>query len=250
MRDVVEYGASTYGDRIADFYDELIGTLFTPAATDRAVAFLADLAGTGRALELGIGTGRIAIPLTERGVTVTGVDASEAMVARLRARPGGDAIPIVIGDFGELTIEGPFQLVYVVFNTFFALLTQQAQVECFRRVAERLAPTGVFVIEAFVPDPTRYQRGQSVSVDHIDQSWALLSAARLDPSTQRISSRQVVIEEQGVRVYPVEIRYAWPSELDLMAELAGLRLKERFGGWLREPFTNASTRHISVYCRR
>lgn len=247
MRDVVEYGASTYGDRIADFYDDLVGTLFPPAATEQAVAFLADLGGTGPALELGIGTGRIAIPLAERGVAVTGVDASEAMVARLRARPGGATIPVVIGDFGELTVEGQFELIYVVFNTFFALLTQQLQVQCFRRVAERLTLGGAFVIEAFVPDLTRYERGQAVSAEHVEQDWLMLNAAQHDPTTQRISSRHVVIEEQGVRVYPVELRYAWPSELDLMAQLAGLRVKDRFGGWQREPFTASSSRHISVY---
>jgi SAM-dependent methyltransferase len=247
MGHVAEYRASTYGDQIADFYDNLVGTMFQPAATEQAVGFLADLAGTGPALELGVGTGRIAIPLAERGVAVTGVDASEAMVARLRARPGGATIPVVMGDFGELAVEGQFALIYVVFNTFFALLTQQLQVQCFRRVAERLTPGGAFVTEAFVPDLTRYQRGQSISTEHIDQSWVMLNAAQHDPTNQRISSRHVVIEEQGVRLYPVELRYAWPSELDLMAELAGLRLKERFGGWAREPFTASSSRHISVY---
>jgi SAM-dependent methyltransferase len=249
MRDMVEYRASTYGDRIADFYDDLVGTLFTPAATEQAVAFLSDLAGTSPALELGIGTGRIAIPLIERGVAVTGVDASEAMVARLRARPGGAAIPVVIGDFGDLAVEGEFALIYVVFNTFFALLTQQLQVQCFRRVAERLIASGAFVIEAFVPDLTRYQRGQAIAAEHVAQDWVMLNAAQHDPTNQRISARHVVIEEQGVRLYPVELRYAWPSELDLMAELAGLRLKERFGGWAREPFTASSPRHISVYAR-
>jgi SAM-dependent methyltransferase len=184
MGHVAEYRASTYGDRIADFYDNLAGTMFQPAATEQAAGFLADLAGTGPALELGIGTGRIAIPLAERGVAVTGVDASEAMVARLRARPGGATIPVVMGDFGELAVEGQFELIYVVFNTFFALLTQQLQVQCFRRVAERLTASGVFVTEAFVPDPTRYERGQAVSAEHITQDWVMLNAARHDPTTQ------------------------------------------------------------------
>jgi SAM-dependent methyltransferase len=249
MRAMASYGPSTYGDRIADFYDEFIGLVFPSATTEQAVCFLAELAGGGPALELGIGTGRIALPLAEHGVAVTGIDASEAMLARLRSRPGGDRVLVVPGDFGELALDGRFRVVYVAFNTFFALLTQDAQVRCFRRVAEHLTDEGVFVIEAFVPDPTLYTRGQRLSARHIEPGRLLVDAGRYDPVTQRVSALNVVIEETGIRLYPVELRYAWPTELDLMAELAGLRLRERFGNWQREPFGAASASHVSVYAR-
>jgi SAM-dependent methyltransferase len=160
------------------------------------VAFLAELAGSDPALELGIGTGRIARPLAECGVTVTGVDASAAMVDRLRRHPGGSDIPVVLSDFGELAVEGRFRLIYVVFNTFFALLTQAAQVRCFRRIAEHLSDDGVFVIEAFVPDPTLYTRGQRLTARHIESGRLLLDAARHDPASQRVSAQQVVLEER------------------------------------------------------
>ena len=243
------YEPSTYGDQIADFYDEFVGMVFPTATTEHAVAFLAQLADGGPALELGVGTGRLALPLAERGVSVTGLDASEAMLARLRKRPGATAIQVVLGDFAELAVDGRFRVVYVAFNTFFALLTQEAQVRCFRRVAEHLTDDGVFVIEAFVPDPTLYTRGQRVSARHIEPGRLLLDVGRHDPVTQRVSAQQVVIEPTGIRMLPVELRYAWPSELDLMAELAGLRLRERFGNWQREPFGAASASHISVYGR-
>lgn len=249
MRAMAAYGPSTYGDQIADFYDEFVSLVFPSSTTEQAVAFLAELAGDGPALELGIGTGRIALPLAERGVAVTGVDASEAMVARLRRRPGGSAIPVMLGDFADLAVDGRFRVVYVVFTTFFALLTQEAQVRCFRRVAEHLTDDGVFVIEAFVPDPTLYTRGQRVAARHIEPGRLLLDVGRHDPVTQRVSAQQVIIEPTGIRMLPVELRYAWPSELDLMAELAGLRLRERFANWQREPFGAASAGHVSVYGR-
>jgi SAM-dependent methyltransferase len=249
MPDADAYGPSTYGDRIVDYYDEMVARLFPAALTEQAVTFLAELAGAGPVLELGIGTGRIAIPLANRGLDVTGVDASEAMVAKLRSRSGGEKISVVLGDFGDLAVGGRFQLIYVVFNTFFALLTQEAQVRCFRRVAEHLDDSGAFVIEAFMPDPTLYTRGQRLATRDLEPGRVLLDAGRHDPITQRVSAQHVVIDERGIRLYPVELRYAWPSELDLMAELAGLRLRERFGNWQRGPFEGASGSHVSVYAR-
>lgn len=249
MPDVAAYGPSTYGDRIADYYDEMVGQLFPAAVTEQAVSFLADLAGAGPVLELGIGTGRVAIPLANRGVAVTGVDASEAMLARLRSRPGGDKISVVLSDFGDFIVGERFRVIYVVFNTFFALLTQDTQVGCFRRVAEHLSDGGVFVMEAFMPDPTLYSRGQRLAARDVEPGRLLLDAARHDPITQRVSAQHVVIDEHGVRLYPAELRYAWPSELDLMAELAGLRLRDRFGNWQRGPFEGGSGSHISVYAR-
>jgi SAM-dependent methyltransferase len=217
--------------------------------TDAAVAFLAELAGPGPVLELAIGTGRIALPLGERGIDVRGIDASEAMVARLRSKPGGDRIPITIGDFADVPIEGRFTLVYVVFNTLFALQTQEEQIRCFRNVAGHLLDGGVFVVEAFVPDLTRFDRDQRIETERVglDQVW--LGVARHHPVEQRVESQHVVLAEQGMRFYPVQLRYAYPSELDLMARLAGLQLQARFGGWRRESFTAASGMHVSVYER-
>ena len=240
------FGPATYGDRIARVYDLLYGgVLDTPGTVER----LAALAGDGPILELGVGTGRIACPLSERGITVHGIDASEAMVAELRARPGGDRVAVTIGDFADVGADGPFTLVYVVFNTFFGLITQDDQLRCFENVARRLVPGGAFLIEVFVPDLTRFTRGQNLSTVRVELDGVMLDATRVDTAAQRIDSQHVVIAEEGIRLYPVRIRYAWPTELDLMARLAGLRLRERHGGWHGEPFTAASTRHVSVYER-
>jgi SAM-dependent methyltransferase len=238
------YRPETYGDRIADAYDALMAGLPDPAdCVDR----LAELAGPGPALELGIGTGRVALPLAARGVQVHGIDASAAMVDRLRAKPGGDAIPVTLGDFADVPVQGSFRLVYVVFNTFFALLTQDDQVRCFAAVAARLAPGGAFVLTGFVPDPTMYHGGQSVRATQLGLDRARLDLARHDPVAQRVDFQHVVLAESGIRLYPGALRYAWPSELDLMARLAGLRLRERWGGWHREPFGADSGEHVSVY---
>jgi SAM-dependent methyltransferase len=239
-----DYRPETYGDRIADVYDAMMAGLPEPAdCVDR----LAELAGAGRALELGIGTGRVALPLAARGVQVHGLDASAAMVERLRAKPGGDAIPVTFGDFAGVPVEGRYRLVYVVFNTFFALLTQDDQLRCFAAVADRLAPGGAFLLSGFVPDPTLYSGGQSVRTTEVGLDRARLDLARHDPVAQRVDFQHVVLTEAGVRLYPGTLRYAWPSELDLMARLAGLRLRERWGGWRREPFGADSGLHVSVY---
>jgi SAM-dependent methyltransferase len=216
-------------------------------STEQAVEFLAGLAGTGPVLELGIGTGRIALPLASRGITVQGIDASESMVERLRAKPGGADIPVTIGDFVSLPVVGRFSLIYVVFNTFFALLSQDDQVGCFAQVAEHLAPGGAFVIEAFVPDPSMYDRGQRVSTSRVEVDRVQIDAATLDPVTQRVTSQHVLIGKEGILLLPVQLRYAWPSELDLMARLAGLHLEARYAGWQREPFIATSPGHVSVF---
>jgi SAM-dependent methyltransferase len=241
-----EYNAATYGDRIAEVYDDWYDDLFD---TEGAVDLLARLADGGRALELAIGTGRVAVPLAGAGVEVHGIDASEAMVAKLRAKPNGDAIPVAMGDFADVDVEGKFSLVYVVFNTFFALFSQRDQVTCFRNVAEHLNDDGVFVIEAFVPDLTRFDRDQRVDAGRVDASEVVIDASRHDPVNQRTYANHIVINEQGTRLFPVQIRYAWPSELDLMAELAGLALKDRWSGWRGQPFTASSEVHVSVYGR-
>jgi SAM-dependent methyltransferase len=239
-----EYGPGTYGDRIADVYDRLDAL---PEDTAEAAEFLAGLAGEGPALELGIGTGRVALPLAARGVEVHGIDASERMVAKLRSKPGGSEIPVTIGDFAGVEVKGQYQLIFVVFNTFFALLTQEDQVRCFAGVADHLETNGTFVIQAFMPDLTLFNRGSRVAVTDLEVDKAKLDLARLDPVAQAITSQHVVLEDDRITTYPVKLRYAWPSELDLMARLAGLRLRERWSGWDRKPFEAGSGQHVSVY---
>ncbi len=239
-----EYEPSTYGDRIAGEYDDLVRQ-----TDERMIAVLTELAAGSRALELCIGTGRVALPLASGGVRVEGIDASAAMVGLLRSKPGGDRIPVTIGSFRQLEVEGQFSLVFVVFNTFFALLTQEEQVDCFQSVAEHLAPGGIFLIEAFVPDLSRYARAQNVSFADAGPDEVMLDLSRLDLPHQRIRAEHVVLSEAGVKLYPVELRFAWPSELDLMARIAGLRLRDRWAGWGKEPFTAASTAHVSVYTK-
>jgi SAM-dependent methyltransferase len=215
-----------------------------------AVAFLAGLAGPGPALELGIGTGRIALPLAARGIRVDGIDLSAAMVDQLRAKPGGDELSVTIGDLVDVAVPGTYRLIYVVFNTLFNVLTQEAQVRCFENVAAHLADDGSFVIEAFVPTFLHQLRNhQYVDAEAIGVDEVRLDVLRHDPATQTIEESHVSLSQAGVRLNPVVQRYAWPSELDLMARIAGLRLKGRWGGWEREPFDATSGVHVSVYGR-
>jgi SAM-dependent methyltransferase len=237
------YRPETYGDRIADVYDDLLIT----DDQEAAAAFLAGLAGRGPALELGIGTGRVALPLARHGVEVDGVDASEAMVAKLRAKPGGAAIPVTITDMADLDrVGGGYTLVYVVFNTFFAILTQDGQVRCFAQVAERLLPGGAFVIQAFDPDPAILSRRADLHTVDVDTDHVRLAATVRDTLAQTITATHTIISEGGTRLYPANLRYAWPSELDLMARLAGLRPEGRWGGWARTPPTPGGIL-VSVY---
>ncbi|HXF57981.1 MAG TPA: class I SAM-dependent methyltransferase [Actinomycetota bacterium] len=240
-----EYGPATYGDRIADVFDRA----FVPDDARDAARFLAAVAGPGPALELGIGTGRVALPLQRLGVEVHGIEASERMLERLRAKRGGREVPVTVGDFTTARAPGHFSLVYVVFNTIFAPLTQEDQLRCFANVAGHLRPGGLFVVEAFVPDLARFDRGQRTEAFEVGVDRVRLDVVTHDPVEQLITGSHVVITEEGVKLYPFRMRYAWPSELDLMARLAGLRLRKRYGGWRREPFTWASDRHVSVYER-
>jgi SAM-dependent methyltransferase len=244
---VKDYGPETYGDRIAGVYDDLYGQQLDTTA---AVEALARLAGSGPVLELAIGTGRIAVPLAQRGIDVHGIDASEQMVARLREKPGGADIPVTMGDFADVAVSGSFGLVYLVFNTIFALLTQDDQVRCFENVAKRLSAGGRFVVEAFVPDPGRWDRGQRVSATAIETDRVDMDVSRHDPVNQRVDSQHLRVTSEGTRMYPVSLRYAYPSELDLMARIAGLELVDRWGGWSGEPFTDTSRGHVSVYGAR
>ena len=236
--------AMSFGDDTAEDYDEL------SQRGDEAetVAFLAELANGGPALELAIGTGRIGLPLAERGIRVDGIDISEAMVAKLRAKPGGDQLNVTIGDFADVGVSGSYRLIYVVFNTLFNLLTQDDQVRCFENVAKRLTDDGSFLVEALVPaDNYRLRNDQYVDAEAIGLDHVRLDVARHDPVNQLLFESHVTLSPEGVRVSPIVMRYAWPSELDLMARIAGLRLKGRWRGWNREPFTSRSRRHVSVY---
>ena len=215
---------------------------------DAAVAFLEALAGGGPALELAIGTGRIALPLAAGGIRVDGIDISPHMVAELRKRPGGDQIAVTLGDFADVAVSGSYRLIYVVFNTLFNLLTQDDQVRCFQNVAAHLAADGSFVVEGYTPAylhrRTDYGnvRAEAVEVDHV---W--LEVDRHDPVTQTLDESHVRLSPAGVRVYPIVQRYVWPGEMDLMARLAGLRLKQRWAGWGRSPVTADSQNLVSVY---
>lgn len=226
-------------------YDDSTGEEFQPEVVAATVEVLADLAGDGRALELGIGTGRIALPLTRRGVGVHGIDLSRAMVARLRAKPGGEAIGVAIGDFATTRVGGTFSLVYLVFNTIANLTTQEAQVACFRNAAAHLEPGGCFVIEVGVPELRKLPPGQNVVPFHVSPTgWAF---DVYDVATQAMSSNYVEVVDGRSRYRSIPFRYVWPAELDLMARLAGLRLRERWDGWTRGAFTSESAKHVSVW---
>jgi SAM-dependent methyltransferase len=233
-----------FGDEVASRYDEE-GGMFDPAVVTPVVDVLAELAGGGRALELAVGTGRIALPLAARGVPVAGIDDSEAMVARLRAKDGGEAIEVAIGDFATTRVPGEFTVVYLVFNTIFNLVTQDAQVACFENAAAHLTPGGHFVIETGVPELQRLPPGQTIIPFRAAPDG--ISFDVYDVVTQSASSQHFVFEDGRVRAFPVNFRYAWPAELDLMARIAGLTLRDRWAGWRREPFTALSGSHVSVY---
>lgn len=235
-----------FGERVAARYDESTAELFDPAVVDPVVDFLAGLAGQGAALELGIGTGRIALPLAERGVRVHGIDLSEAMVARLHAKPGADRIDVTIGDFSTTTVDGAYSLAYVVFNTLGNLTTQAAQTECFRNVAAHLEPGGCFVVEIGVPELQRLPPGDTMRVFHASEThWGI---DEYDVASQGLVSHHFTRVDDGrFELVSVPFRYVWPAELDLMAELAGMQLRERWSGWLREPFTSESGNHVSVW---
>jgi SAM-dependent methyltransferase len=234
----------TYGQRIAEIYDDLYS-----AVDPTAVELLVELAGPGPVLELGVGTGRVALPLQERGLSVHGIDASEAMISKLKAKPGGDQIEVQTGSFAEFEMDTRFPLVYVVFNTFFALTTQEEQVNCFQSVAQHLVPGGLFLLRAFVPDLCRFTNHQTVHAMGVETDVARIEVTQVDPACQLITGQQVVLSADGTNLYPVKLRYAYPSELDLMARLAGLRLEHRWGSWSKDTFTKNSGTHISVFRR-
>ena len=236
-----------FDERIAATYDESEADMFEPAVVEPAVDFLADLAGAGQALELGIGTGRIALPLARRGVPVHGIELSKAMVARLRAKPGGESIPVTIGDFASTEVDGTFTVAYLVFNTIMNLTTQSAQVACFRKVAAHLEPEGCFVVEVGIPELQRLPPGETLRAFHVSEtSW---SFDEIEVATQELTSHHFELVDGRMERSSIPFRYIWPSELDLMAELAGMSLQGRWSGWQREPFTRNSRKHVSVWVK-
>jgi SAM-dependent methyltransferase len=221
-----------FGEQVAARYDELSDEMFAPSVVDPAVDFLAGLAGEGDALEFGIGTGRVALPLAQRGVRVKGIDLSEAMVERLRAKPGGAEIQVEIGDFATTTIAGSFTLAYLVFNTINNLTTH-------------LEPGGCFVIEVGVPSLQRLPPGETVRPFRVTPTR--LGFDEYDIAAQGLISHHFRVVGDRLEARSIPFRYVWPAELDLMARIAGMTLRERWSGWKREPFTSESTKHISVW---
>jgi SAM-dependent methyltransferase len=234
-----------FDERVAARYDESAAEMFDSAVVDPVVDLLVELAGSGRALELGIGTGRIALPLTQRGVPMHGIELSKAMVARLRTKPGGEDIGVTIGDFATTTVDGTFSVAYLVFNTIMNLTTQAAQVACFRNVAAQIEPGGCFVIEVGVPELQRLPPGETIRAFHVSETrWGL---DEYDVARQGLTSHHFEIVDGRLDRFSVPFRYAWPAELDLMAQLAGMRLRDRWSGWKREPFTSESRKHVSIW---
>jgi SAM-dependent methyltransferase len=228
-----------FAGAVAERYDATLGEQGDPVVVAATVDFLAELAGDGPVLELGIGTGRIALPLAARGVSVHGIDLSPDMVAQLRAKPGGEDIPVTIGDFATARAGEAFSLAYLVFNTINNLTTQDAQVACFENVAAQLEPGGCFVVEAGVPG------ANGLRVFALSDTHAGID--EYDAATQRLVSHHFSLVDGRWELRSIPFRSVWPSELDLMARLAGMRLRERWSGWTREPFTSESTRHVSVW---
>jgi SAM-dependent methyltransferase len=234
-----------FDEPVAARYDETAADMFAPDIVDPAVRFLADLAGDGAALELGIGTGRIALPLSRRGVRVHGIDLSPAMVARLRAKPGASAIGVTVGDFAITRVDGTFRVVYLVWNTLMNLRTQEEQVACFQNAAAHLEPGGCFVVEVMVPQLQRLPPGETVQPFLV--SPTRLGFDEYDIASQGLVSHHYWISGDQARVESFPGRYVWPAELDLMAQLARMTLRGRWGGWQGEPFTSDSTTHVSVW---
>jgi SAM-dependent methyltransferase len=236
---------NSFDERIAKSYEAKWPELFEPAMVDPVVAFLADLAGGGAALEFGIGTGRIAIPLSRRGVRMHGIDLSPDMIAELRSKPGTDGIGVTVGDFSTTRVGGIYSLAYLVRNTITNLTSQDDQVACFANVAAHLEPGGLFVIENYIPQLRRLPPGETVHAFTVTPTH--LGFEEYDLAAQIAVSHHYWVLDGRVETYSTPHRYVWPSELDLMARFAGMSLRERWDDWTRAPFTNDSRQHVSVW---
>jgi SAM-dependent methyltransferase len=245
MSGVEGYGPETYGDAIADVYDEWYPM---DAEAEAAVEFLVGMSSGGPVLELGVGTGKLAIPLAERGLEVHGVDASSAMLERLRSKPGGDRVRAIVGDMASDLPDGPFRLVFVATNTFFGLCSVEEQRRAFAAISRRLTDDGRFVLDAFVPDdPPR--EASIVEVQKVTVDGVILAVSDSDIPNQTAWGQFVEIREDGIRLRPWKVRYSTPAELDEMAGAAGLVLRERHSSWGKDPYTDDSVNHVSVYGR-
>jgi SAM-dependent methyltransferase len=233
-----------FGRLGAEHYD--VGPQLDPVP---AVDFLVGVAAGGPVLELAIGTGRVALPFAARGFAVEGVEASEEMVAKMRAKPGGEEVPFAIGDMADVPVSGPYTLVYLVYNTLFNLVREERQRDCFRNVARVLAPGGAFVVETFVPDPADFDRDEQVQVRDVTGDSATIRLHRYDRAEQTFVRQTITFDRAGVHLWPFAMRYCWPDQIDEMAEAAGLRLTERYADWYRQPFNATSKAHVSVYRR-
>ncbi|GIG41858.1 methyltransferase [Cellulomonas phragmiteti] len=238
------WDAGTYGARWSGIYDSLPWP-----EPDQTVDFLSGLAGDGRVLELAIGTGRVAIPLAARGIDVEGIDTSQKMIEMLRSKDGGEQIVVHEADISDFTLEDRYGLAFLVLNTIYALQSQDEQISCFESVAGVVEPGGHFVVEAFMPDPTRFRRNSWMQVHDIGLDHVIVEADRHDPSTQQILEQHIHIRDGKIELFPAFLRYVWPSEMDLMARLTGFTLAARYGSWTKEPFTARSTQYVSVYRR-
>jgi SAM-dependent methyltransferase len=241
------FDPADYGRHIAGSYDRTTGA--RPWADE--VALISELAGPGGAvLELGIGTGRLALPLVERGHRVAGVEGSAEMIEQLRAKRGGADLPVELGNFAEVGPGGTFAIVVLAWNTIYALPSQQAQVDCFANAAAHLDRGGLFLIDTWVPDPGAFRHGRAVRLVDQDEGSVVLETAQIFPATPRMTTNKVYLGSGSVEVFPANHRYAWPAELDLMAQLAGMELTFRWADARRTPFTDASTTHVSVWRKK
>ncbi|MEL6829490.1 MAG: class I SAM-dependent methyltransferase [Pseudomonadota bacterium] len=240
---MIKFTPSTFGELNAGEYDDL----HDPGTTAESVELISALAGNGRILELAIGTGRMALPLAAKGHNVSGIEGSPDMLAILREKPGGAAIESIVGDYADVGLAGPFDFVFLVFNTLFNLTSQEDQLRCFRNVGARLAPGGAFLVETFVPDFSGYHNHQRMRTMHVGFNSVWYEAAIHDPLRQVIDMQRVRIQGSDITLKPLPMRYAWPAEIDLMAKLGGLELEHRWGGWNREPFSKDSNMHVSLY---
>lgn len=239
------FGPKSFGELYAQEYD----ALHNPGTTEDCVNLIADLAHDRSILELAIGSGRIALPLKARGIDVCGFDASPDMLELLKQKPGGDEIETWVADMADFSVDRRFGFAYLIFNTLYNLTTQDAQVKCFQCVADQLEPGGQFLVEAFMPNRERFQDNQAVRTKHVSMNTAWLEAAQHNPVTQTIDYQRIRITDEGTRLMPLAMRYVWPSELDLMAALAGFEPVVKWGGWHKQPLTPSSDMYVALYAR-